>query len=101
MEVITAVTAAEALATIADPSVLFDVLVVDMVLPDSWGSQVAMEGTVYRPAVPVIYISGYSRGDAVFAATSGASGVRFLEKPFTPSELVGAIRRAMSGESES
>ena len=98
VEVITAVTAAEALAMIADPSIAFDVLVVDMVLPDSWGSQVAMERTLYRPGVPVIYISGYSRGDAVFAATTGASDVAFLEKPFTPQELVAAIRRAVIGE---
>jgi two-component system cell cycle sensor histidine kinase/response regulator CckA len=94
LSVVSAGTAAEALALIADPAVGIDVIVMDVVLPDSFGSQVAMERTLFRPDVPVIYISGYARGDAVLAA-SGAAGDAgpFLEKPFTPDELVAVVRR--------
>jgi DNA-binding NtrC family response regulator len=93
LSVVAAGTAADALALIADPSVGIDVIVMDVVLPDSWGSQVAMERTLYRPDVPVIYISGYARGDAVLAASSGSGDTPFLEKPFTPAELVALVRR--------
>jgi DNA-binding NtrC family response regulator len=88
-------TAAEALAVIADPAVEIDVIVMDVVLPDSFGSQVAMERTLYRPDVPVVYISGYARGDAVLAATASSASEAgpFLEKPFTPDELVAVVRR--------
>jgi DNA-binding NtrC family response regulator len=96
--VVAAGTAADALALIADPDVPMDVIVMDVVLPDSWGSQVAMERTLYRPNVPVVYISGYARGDAVLAASAASSagdGAAFLEKPFTPDELVAVLRRVV------
>ena len=93
LEVVAAGTAAEALALIADPAVGMDVIVMDVVLPDSFGSQVAMERTLYRPDVPVVYISGYARGDAVLAASSAADSVPFIEKPFTPGELAALVRR--------
>jgi DNA-binding NtrC family response regulator len=93
LSVVAAGTAAEALALIADPAVQIDVIVMDVVLPDSFGSQVAMERTLYRPAVPVVYISGYARGDAVLAASSHSDAGPFLEKPFTPAELVAVVRR--------
>lgn len=93
MTVLSAGTAADALALIADPAVGIDIVVMDLVLPDSWGSQVAMEQTLYRPDVPVVYISGYARGDAVLAASTIGDVGPFLEKPFTPDELVKLIRR--------
>jgi DNA-binding NtrC family response regulator len=93
LRVVSAGTAAGALALISDPAVEIDVIVMDLVLPDSWGSQVAMERTLYRPDVPVVYISGYARGDAVLAASSAGDGSPFLEKPFTPGELATVVRR--------
>jgi DNA-binding NtrC family response regulator len=93
LSVVAAGTATEALAVIADSSVPIDVIVMDVVLPDSFGSQVAMERTLYRPDVPVVYISGYARGDAVLSASSASDAGPFLEKPFTPAELVAVVRR--------
>jgi DNA-binding NtrC family response regulator len=90
---IAAGTAADALAVIADPTVGIDVIVMDVVLPDSFGAQVAMERTLYRPDVPVVYMSGYARGDAVLAASSMSDAGPFLEKPFTADELVAVVRR--------
>lgn len=89
-----AATVEEAAQVAADPSVELDVLVLDLVLPDSWGSQFAMELTLYRPTIPVIYISGYSQEDPVFAASAAVGDIRFLEKPFAPEALAEAIRRA-------
>jgi DNA-binding NtrC family response regulator len=84
--------AAEARAALADDRIRIDVIVIDLMLPDSWGPHVAMERTLYRPDTPVLYISGYASGDAVLRASVAADGVPFLQKPFSVSELAGAVR---------
>lgn len=91
-------TAAEAMASIADPAIAIDVLVMDLVLPDSWGPQVAMERTLYRPAVPVVYISGYSNEDAIISASAAGQNAPFLQKPFSVAQLADAIRAVTSEE---
>lgn len=96
--VISAGTAEEALRVAEDPDVRIDVIVMDIVLPDSWGSQVAMEQSLFRPETKVIYISGYSRGDAVLGASSGNDAVEFLPKPFTVQELAAKIREVLGEE---
>lgn len=87
-----AATAEDALRLIADPGVAIDVVVMDVVLPDSWGSQVAMEQSLYRPGTPVIYISGHSLEDAVLRATSAQGEIVFLAKPFSVDDLADTIR---------
>ncbi len=90
-EVRPAATAEEALRVVADPSVSIDVIVMDIVLPDSWGGQVAMEQSLFRPGTPVIFISGHTRDDIVLRASSGQEETTFLEKPFGVAELSQAI----------
>lgn len=96
-KVVSAGSADEAIRAAADPEVEIDVIVMDIVLPDSWGSQVAMEQGLFRPEVKVIYISGYSREDAVLQASSGNEEVHFLPKPFTVEELGAKIRAVLGG----
>jgi two-component system, cell cycle sensor histidine kinase and response regulator CckA len=96
-QVVSAGSAEEAIRLAADPEVEIDVIVMDIVLPDSWGSQVAMEQGLFRPDVKVIYISGYSREDAVLQASSGNEEVHFLPKPFTVEELAVKIRAVLGG----
>lgn len=91
-QVSSAATGDDALRLLSDPTVPIDVVVMDIVLPDSWGSQVAMEQSLYRPGVPVIFISGHSLEDSVLQASSGQSEITFLAKPFTVEELAGTIR---------
>ncbi len=93
LSVVAAGTAAQALELMADPNIDIDVLVMDLVLPDSWGSQVAMERTLYRPNVPVVYISGYAKGDAILTASAVGDVGPLLQKPFTPDELATLVRR--------
>lgn len=97
-EVSAAATAADALRLVADPGVPIDVVIMDIVLPDSWGSQVAMEQSLYRPETPVIFISGHALEDAVLQASSGQGEIVFLAKPFTVDELAAAIRSVVGGE---
>jgi two-component system, cell cycle sensor histidine kinase and response regulator CckA len=96
--VLTAGTAEEALRIAADPTVRFDVVVMDIVLPDSWGSQVAMEQSLFRPGIPVIFVSGQTRDDVVLEASSGHDEIPFLAKPFSVEELAQAIRKAVGKE---
>jgi DNA-binding response OmpR family regulator len=98
-----AATADDALRLIADPGVAIDIVVMDIVLPDSWGSQVAMEQSLYRPGTPVIFISGHALEDAVLQASSGQGEIAFLAKPFSVEELAAWIRAlvVVSADSES
>jgi DNA-binding NtrC family response regulator len=100
MSVVTAGSAQEALAVAADPRVHIDVVVMDIVLPDSWGAQVALENTLFRPDAKVIFISGHSRQDAILEASASADDVHFLAKPFGVDELADLIRKVMDEPSK-
>jgi two-component system, cell cycle sensor histidine kinase and response regulator CckA len=95
--VVSAGGADEAIRLAADPEVSIDLIVMDIVLPDSWGAQVAMEQRMFRPDVKVIFISGHTQGDPVFEATQLSDDVRFLPKPFRVDELVALIRETLEG----
>jgi DNA-binding NtrC family response regulator len=52
---------------------------------------------ILRPDIRVLYMSAYADDDRVaLEVESGAAG--FLRKPFSPSELVAKVARALSGE---
>lgn len=93
-EVVSAGDAEEALRLASTPDVAIDVIVMDLVLPDSWGSQLAMEQSLFRPDARIIFISGYSENDVVLQATASRE-IRFLAKPFTVDELAELIRKVM------
>jgi DNA-binding response OmpR family regulator len=62
-----------------------------MVMPDVSGRDLARRLRALRPTLKVLYMSGYS---AEAIRTSGGLGTSeaFLQKPFTPGALVGAVR---------
>jgi two-component system, cell cycle sensor histidine kinase and response regulator CckA len=99
--VVSAGSAEEALKVAASPDVDIDVIVMDIVLPDAWGSQVAMEQGLFRPDTKVIFISGYSKGDAVLEASSANEDVLFLAKPFSVGELADLIRSVLDESPQS
>lgn len=90
-----AANASEALTFASRLDVRIDVTVMDLVLPDSWGSQLAMEQSAFRPDAPIIFISGFSENDMVLQATASRE-IRFLAKPFTVQELAVLIRRVLA-----
>lgn len=92
--VISAGDAEEALRLAATPDVAIDVIVMDLVLPDSWGSQLAMEQSIFHPEAKIIFISGYSQNDVVLQATASRE-IHFLAKPFRVEELAELIRKVM------
>jgi two-component system, cell cycle sensor histidine kinase and response regulator CckA len=68
-----------------------DVLLTDVVMPEISGQQLASLVRARWPHVRVIYMSGYSSDDLRGIDPHAA----FLQKPFTPTELMEKIRRVL------
>jgi DNA-binding response OmpR family regulator len=66
------------------------VLVTDIVMPGMRGTELALRMREQFSELRVLFISGYSEGE-IGDWRSGEKGVRFLAKPFRPSELVAAV----------
>ncbi|MBX3319311.1 MAG: response regulator transcription factor [Nitrospira sp.] len=74
----------------------WDLLVLDVALPDKHGLEVLKEVKLLRPALPVLMLSLYpEREFAVRAIKAGASG--YLTKDQTPVEFVTAVRQVLDG----
>ncbi len=69
----------------------FDVVVSDVVMPGLSGPELARALRLDRPGLPVLYMSGYT-DDVLDADALDEPLTRFLRKPFTRTELVGAVR---------
>jgi len=74
----------------------WDVVVLDVTLPDRSGLDVLKEIKRERPKLPVLVLSAYPEEDyAVRALRAGAAG--YVTKNASPEELVRAVRRLAQG----
>jgi two-component system, NarL family, invasion response regulator UvrY len=74
----------------------WDLLVLDVALPDKHGIEVLKEVKLLRPTLPVLMVSLYpEREFALRAIKAGASG--YLTKDQPPSELVRAVKEVLAG----
>ena len=72
-----------------------DLVVTDLRLPDLDGMEVVRRLRTRRPEVVVVIITGYGTvNSAVEAVKLGVS--EYVEKPFTPEELSGAVGEALT-----
>lgn len=77
---------------LAEQSGEIDLLLTDVILPESSGPEVAKELQGLYPQAATVFMSGYTGLDAGRSLQRGAD---FLQKPFSKSALLGAIREAL------
>ena len=72
----------------------YDIVLTDIRMPDIGGMRVLRDVKRAKPALPVVIITGYATvRSAVQAMKLGAAD--YLEKPFTPEQLLNAVRSAL------
>ncbi len=88
--------AAEAHALCAAHKGPIDLLLTDVVMPETGGRALAAALTRDRPGMRVLYMSGYS-DEAVVLHGVLEAGTAFLQKPFTPEGLARKVRETLDG----
>ena len=92
-EVIAAASGAEALkAANAHPATI-DLLLSDVIMPGMLGHQLAEQLRQARPALRVLYMSGFA--EPVLGQTMHVDRADLVEKPFTAPALMARVRRAL------
>lgn len=69
-------------------------LIADVVMPRMSGREVAEHVTATRPAIEVLYVSGYT-DDAIIQRGAIGPNKAFLQKPFTPAALARKVRQIL------
>jgi two-component system cell cycle sensor histidine kinase/response regulator CckA len=70
-----------------------DLAILDIILPEQRGDALAAELVRVRPGLRVLFMSGHTSREIGDVAT-GTQGF-FLQKPFTPNELLIRVRQAL------
>jgi two-component system cell cycle sensor histidine kinase/response regulator CckA len=89
--VLTASRPSEALALAARRDQRIDLLLTDVVMPETSGPDLAEQLLASHPATFVLYMSGYTNGLVAEYGTLDPN-TAFIAKPFTPAELAQTIR---------
>jgi len=92
--VIEAASGPEALRVADDYEGPIHLLVSDMVMPKMSGRELAIRFAEWRPSMKALFISGYT-DNGISSQDVVDSGVSFLQKPFTPSQLAGKVREVL------
>jgi len=71
-----------------------DVLLMDVNLPDAWGSTLAQSLRVVHPEMALVFTTGYASSDEVLAGGLH-DATRVLPKPFTVEALLSVVRDAI------
>jgi PAS domain S-box-containing protein len=69
-----------------------DLLLTDVIMPGMLGTELVEQIKAIRPGLPVIFMSGYSHEVLAPDALARQNGTAFIEKPFSSSQLLQAVR---------
>jgi PAS domain S-box-containing protein len=94
-EVLVASSGEEALTLLDGHAARIDLLVTDVVMPGMTGRELAEAVARRRPGLRALFLSGYTP-DEVLRQGVRADEAHFLQKPFTPSSLLGKVREVLS-----
>jgi len=78
----------------ADRNEPIDLLLTDVVMPQTSGKEVAEQLTKMQPGLKVLFMSGYTDEAIVHHGVLDAN-VEFIQKPFTPVGLSKKIREVL------
>jgi PAS domain S-box-containing protein len=92
--VLAAADAADAFSIAAGHEGPIDLLLTDVVMPRVLGPELARQLSLLRPGLRVLFTSGYTATGAGLTS-SLPPDARFIDKPFSPSGLVSAVRAAL------
>jgi two-component system, cell cycle sensor histidine kinase and response regulator CckA len=84
----------DALALLANGKERFDLVVTDVVMPETDGRTLGRLIGERHPGLPVIYVSAYPQND-VFHRGSPDPLAPFLQKPFSPEALLLIVRQLL------
>jgi PAS domain S-box-containing protein len=93
-QVLTAASGEEALALVVEREKAIDLLLTDMVMPGMSGRELARRISATRPAIRIVYMSGYS-DEAIVRAANGDETI-LVQKPFTREPLLMAVASALA-----
>ena len=74
-----------------------DLLITDVVMPEMNGKELATRLKAIRPEMKTLFTSGYAESIDFYQGVVD-SGLHFLSKPYTPSGLAIAVRKALAGD---
>ncbi|KAF0243832.1 MAG: hypothetical protein FD180_3048 [Planctomycetota bacterium] len=80
--------------SLAREQTTLDLLLTDLVMPKMGGRELATLIREDRPDIRVVYMSGYS-ADSVMEGAAPEAGAAFLNKPFTPQELLRMVQEQL------
>jgi two-component system, cell cycle sensor histidine kinase and response regulator CckA len=92
--VLEAADGSEALRLFETHAERIDLVVTDLLMPGVTGQVLHERIHAVRPALPVVFMSGYTDP---LPGQELTAGVPFLHKPFHPNELLAMVRAALSG----
>jgi PAS domain S-box-containing protein len=75
-------------------------LLTDVIMPGMLGTELVEQVKAIRPELGVIFMSGYSHEVLAPEALAEQGAGTFIEKPFSASELLKAVRRLLDAERE-
>jgi PAS domain S-box-containing protein len=87
--------AADALASVARGELEPDLLLVDIMMPQMKGTELAQKLRELRPSLPVIFMSGFSEHHLGREQLLDLAG-GFLKKPFTSTSLIRVVRETLN-----
>jgi PAS domain S-box-containing protein len=88
------VNAEKALRLCEETGVVFDLLLTDVVMPQTSGPELAARLQPSQPLMQVLYMSGYT-DNAIVRHGVLEDGVTLLSKPFTPATLAEKVREVL------
>ncbi len=93
---LTSNSAASAMEKLREAGGAVEILIADVMLPDSSGVEIALQLRAMSPGLKILFVSGYSfdelsGSDSALYQQLPAAAVRFLRKPYSAQDLIARI----------